>query len=84
MLFNIYRDIDVIPEGRRQAIRARDDHLAGILAERFGGGPARRRRVRAIIGHAASFWTWWSLCHEQGLSDREAIDAMVRATQTNR
>lgn len=29
-----------------------------------------------MVGHAVSFATWWSLCHEQGLSDREAIDAL--------
>ena len=57
--------------------------MACILAEPFTGSPAQRRRLRAIVGHAASFWTWWSLCHEHGLSDRDAIDAMARALQTS-
>ena len=38
-----------------------------------------RRRRRAVIAHAVSFWTWWSLCHEGGLTDREAIDVLCAA-----
>lgn len=34
---------------------------------------ARRRRVRAAIGHALSFPTWRSLVREQGLSGEEAV-----------
>ena len=81
MLYHIYRDIDVIPEARRRAIQARDTHFGDVLAEPFSGTPARRRRIRAIVGHAASFWTWWSLCREHDMSDRDAIDAMTRAAQ---
>ena len=33
--------------------------------------------LRAIIGHAASFWTWRSLCLDQHLSDTEAVQAMT-------
>jgi len=38
--------------------------------------------VRAAVGHAAAFWTWYSLCAEQGLSDHAAahlVAAMVLA-----
>ncbi|HEY7177326.1 MAG TPA: hypothetical protein VH442_20610, partial [Micromonosporaceae bacterium] len=41
--------------------------------------PAEARRRRAAVGHAVSFWTWWSLGHEQGLSDPEAIEIMLSA-----
>jgi hypothetical protein len=38
---------------------------------------AQRRRLRAVVGHAVSFGTWRSLCLQHGLSDREAVEAMV-------
>jgi len=34
-------------------------------------------RLRAVAGHAISFWTWRSLCLDHGLSDTEAVDAMT-------
>ena len=34
-------------------------------------------RLRAVLGHAISFWTWRSLCLDQGLSDAEAVQAMT-------
>jgi hypothetical protein len=34
-------------------------------------------RLRAVIGHATSFWTWRSLCIDHGLADTEAVDAMT-------
>ena len=38
---------------------------------------SRRKRLRAVLGHAVSFWTWRSLCLDQGLTDREAVQAMT-------
>jgi hypothetical protein len=35
--------------------------------------------IRAVIGHAASFWTWHSLCMEHGLGDHEAVEVMTSA-----
>lgn len=77
MLTCIYRDIDDIPEQRRNQIRQRDSHFREVLLDPFVTTRARRRRLSAILGHAASFWTWRSLCIEHGLSDREARDAMT-------
>jgi AcrR family transcriptional regulator len=80
MLFRVYRDIDAIPATRRDFLRRRDSQLAELLDGPISGDtPARRRRRRAAIAHAVSFWTWWSLCHENGLSDRDAIDIMLSA-----
>jgi hypothetical protein len=50
---------------------------AHVLAEPFPGAPDQRRRLRALIGHAASFWTWHSLCVNEGLFDQEAVTAMT-------
>ena len=36
------------------------------------------RGLRAVIGHALEFETWRSLVRRQGLSRRQAVDAMVR------
>jgi hypothetical protein len=33
--------------------------------------------VTALIGHALAFGTWQSLVREQGLTDAQAIEAMV-------
>ena len=79
MLFHINRDIESIPANRREFLRNRDRQLADLLAAPVAGPTARRRRRRAVIAHAVSFWTWWSLCHEGGLSDSEAIDVLSAA-----
>ena len=79
MLFRIHRDIDTIPESRREYLRDTDRQLTALLAAPITGPAGQRRRRRAVIAHAVSFWTWWSLCHEQGLTDREAIDVLVNA-----
>ena len=35
------------------------------------------RQLRAVVGHAASFATWRSLCLEQQLTNGEAVEVMV-------
>ena len=37
----------------------------------------RRATVRAAVAHATAFGTWRSLCLDQGLSDRAAVELMV-------
>jgi hypothetical protein len=48
-----------------------------LLVAPFGRDPGQRRRIRAVI----SFWTWRSLCAEQGLADQEAVEVMTSAVQ---
>jgi hypothetical protein len=48
-----------------------------VLAAPFGCAEDGHRRLRAVIGHATSFWTWRSLCFDHGLPDTEAVDAMT-------
>ena len=38
----------------------------------------RSKRRRALAGHAMSFSTWRSLCVDQGLAARDAVEAMTR------
>jgi AcrR family transcriptional regulator len=77
MLANIYRDVAVLPEGQQRMLREQGEAACRVLAGPFGGSGRQRGRVRAAVAHAAAFWTWYSLCAEQGLSDDEAVQLMI-------
>jgi AcrR family transcriptional regulator len=79
MLAHIYRDFAALPEAHQQRLREQDEGCCLSLAAPFPGDPSQRRLIRAVIGHAASFWTWHSLCTGQGLTDQEATEAMTSA-----
>ena len=70
-----------LPGGQRSqggvGLHDRDTLFGDVLTARFGGTDGEHRRRRAVTGHAISFWTWRSLCLDQGLSDAEAVDAMT-------
>ena len=56
--------------GRREGVvRGAQDKLAD--------GWPRRKAVRAAIGHAFDFETWRSLTRRQGLTRKQAVDAML-------
>jgi hypothetical protein len=73
------RDKHALPQPIQQEVDRIDRHYRDVLLEPFASSCARgqRRRLRAVVGHAVSFGTWRSLCLQHGLSDREAVDAMV-------
>jgi AcrR family transcriptional regulator len=48
------------------------------LRETLSHGWSRRRAVRAAIGHALEFETWRSLVRRQGLTRKQAVDAMLQ------
>lgn len=77
MLANVYRDFATLPEAQQQLLRHQDSHFRRVLAQPFPAASGERRRLRALIGHATSFWTWHSLCIREGLSDHEAVQAMT-------
>jgi AcrR family transcriptional regulator len=77
MLTCLYRDFAALPAAYQQGLRDQDTLFGDVLAAPFGGTGHDHRRLRAVIGHAISFWTWRSLCLDQGLSDTEAVDAMT-------
>jgi AcrR family transcriptional regulator len=75
MLTLVIRDDRAVPEPIREARKAMIDRCVEAMA---GAWPDRDDRVRrALIGHAAVFSTWHSLCREHGLADGEAAAAMV-------
>jgi hypothetical protein len=43
----------------------------------LGCGWPRRKAVRAAIGHALEFETWRSLVRRNGLTQTQAVDAML-------
>ncbi len=78
MLTLVHRDREAVPA----TIRARNDAAAvaqreALLAAFTTVRGARRRRLQAVLGHAVSFWTWRSLCVDEKLTRREAVDAMT-------
>ena len=52
--------------------------LTGELADDLARDWPRRKTVRAAIGHALEFETWRSLVRRQGLSRKQAVEAMLR------
>jgi AcrR family transcriptional regulator len=77
MLTNVHRDRAAVPSELRERNDAAEASYREVLLQAFAARGARRRRLRPVLGHAASFSTWRSLCLEQGLSDSEAVDAMT-------
>jgi AcrR family transcriptional regulator len=78
MLERTTRDVALVPALRPSmgAFRGWLDTAADtILCGRPERG-ARRRRVRAAVGHALAFETWRSLATHQGLSRSETIELM--------
>jgi hypothetical protein len=57
---------------------AEGDEAARALADDLARGWPRKKSVRAAIGHALEFETWRSLVRRQGLSPKQAVDAMLR------
>jgi AcrR family transcriptional regulator len=63
-------------------VRRREERLVDLrdrLSERW----PRRKTVRAAIGHALELETWHSLVRSQGLTRKQAVDAMVRFVASN-
>jgi AcrR family transcriptional regulator len=77
MLTNVRRDRAALPKELRDRTDATDARYRDVLLQPFALRGSRRRRLRAVLGHAVSFWTWHSLCLDQGLTDREAVQAMT-------
>lgn len=53
---------------------------ADVVAAAWGARGNRRLLLRAAVGHAIVFPTWRSLVREQGLTDRQAVELMLRLT----
>jgi AcrR family transcriptional regulator len=70
------RDAEVVPaSGEQMAVTAT---AIAQLGDTLARGFPRRKAVRAAIGHALEFETWRSLERRQGLTRRQAAEAMAR------
>jgi AcrR family transcriptional regulator len=58
-------------------VRRREERQLDLREQLCQGRP-RRKAVRAAIGHALELETWDSLVRRQGLTRKQAVDAMVR------
>ena len=77
-LYPIYRDAADTPASNRAARRASNDRMVDALLTGIPLPGAARRRVRAVVAHVLSFWTWRSLAVDGGLSVREAAGLATR------
>ncbi len=79
-LAKLIRDAPRVPAiaVRMQGMSKMLEHLADLLMEGRGLRGAKRKRVRAAIGHALQVDTWRSLVRDQGLSNDEAVDLVAR------
>jgi AcrR family transcriptional regulator len=78
MLERTTRDLALVPALRpsMEAFRGWLDAAAGAILRGRPERGARRRRVRAAVGHALAFETWRSLAVNQGLPRPEAVELM--------
>lgn len=78
MLEKTIRDVAFVPALRPSMKAFRDwfDAAADAILRGRRERGARRRRVRAAVGHALSFETWRSLVRDQRLSQSQAIELM--------
>jgi AcrR family transcriptional regulator len=77
MMTNVNRDRAALPTEVRERNMATDARYVDTLLQPFASRGTRQHRLRGVLGHAVSFWTWRSLCLENGLTNREAVQAMT-------
>jgi AcrR family transcriptional regulator len=77
MLTFVDRERELLPAGVRRSTERTNALLRDTLLAPFDAQGAKRRRLRAVLGHAVAFATWRSLCSENGLTDREAAETMT-------
>ena len=70
------RDATLVP-ANAEALAEGEQATAALVSAAARGWP-RRKVVRAAIAHAVAFETWRSLVRGQGLSRKQAVDAMLR------
>ena len=74
MLVRVYADKEHLPQRIREQLSVTEGQQVESLVDAFPHN-ARGPLLRAAISHAASFWTWYSLCAERGLENQVLRDA---------
>lgn len=75
MLSHVHRDWATLPATIRRGLEAQERGYQDVLLAPLGE-VGETPRLRALVGHAVSFWTWRSLCFERGLSNDEAAGSL--------
>lgn len=75
MIRNVYRDRAFVPESMQRSSVEQEASMRALLVAPFQS--AAPRQTKALVGHAMSYWTWRSLCVDQGMPNSAAVDAMV-------
>lgn len=78
MLRRIYADKEWLPEEHGSGLDTRHALFCDALLSAFPTPQRRRHQLPAVVGHAVEFWTWRSLCVEQGLVEKKAVELMVQ------
>lgn len=78
---NVLRDMPTMPlfqqASAEAGIFAYFEEVQTLLSEGWRGvGRSRFAVIRGAVGHAMDFHTWHSLVRMQGLTDRQAVEAM--------
>jgi AcrR family transcriptional regulator len=76
LLANLRRDAE-LPAVADRLARSAEMRAVSVAALNAGWTEGDDRIRAAVIGHALDFSTWQSLAQTQGLSDAEAIEAMI-------
>ena len=77
MLTNVRRDRASVPTELQTRTDATDAGYRDTLLRPFALRGRHRKNLRAVLGHAVSFWTWRSLCLDNGLTNRQGVEAMT-------
>ena len=77
MLTNVRRDRAAVPAELQGRNEATDAGYRDTLLQAFALRGTRRKHLRATLGHAVAFWTWRSLCLDNGLTNPEAVRTMT-------
>ncbi len=79
MMANVVRDAQVHPITREMAepYFQHWERMRYVLATGWGVGDERLALLLGTLGHALDFQTWRSLVCQQGLSDEQAVEAML-------
>lgn len=75
MLSHVHRDWSALPTKIRRGLEAQERRYEDVLLAPLGE-EGETPQLRALVGHAASFWTWRSLCLERSLAHADAVDAL--------
>lgn len=77
MMSKIYRDLHLMPTFVTEALDQERESRVATLTKGFRVAARKSRPLRAALGHAVDYRTWYSLCVLGGLREDEAVELML-------